>query len=175
MFDLNAAIPQLEPGLNLFAVQLLNSGLTSSDLLFVPELIAELEPISTSPYEQWFAASTGTSGLDNSPTLDLDTDGLNNLLEFAFGGNPTIANPQSLLPTISENRFSYRSRINSATTGLSYLLESSPDLKEGTWTPAANLPTSTSGTGSPEIELIRVTLPATAGRRYFRLRVELAE
>ena len=110
-FDLDDSTSLLQPGLNLLAVQVINAGVRSSDFLFAPELIAELETTSASAYDQWFAAIPGTEGQDSAPDADLDRDGLDNLLEFAFGGNPIASQAVNLNPTISATEFSYRQSI----------------------------------------------------------------
>lgn len=54
-------------------------------------------PTASSPYDTWadgtFANGTLT---DKTPTGDFDSDGLSNLLEFAFGTDPTVSDAGSL-------------------------------------------------------------------------------
>ena len=159
--------------MNTLAVHLLNSGLTSSDLLFVPELIAELEVASTvSPYQQWFYAAPGTAGQDSSPEIDLDLDGLTNLLEFAFGGSPAIAQTTALTPSITDTQFHFRRRVDHTSAGLTYTIEKSNSLRPGSWTPQNGLPI-VSASEDPDIEIVSMPLPVTSERIFYRLRVEL--
>ena len=169
--ELGSAIAGLTPGENVLAIQVLNYGSTSSDLLFVPELIAELE--AGSAYARWFREIPGSDGLDDSPELDLDLDGLTNLLEFAFGGNPLQAQAATLTPLIVEQQLTFRRRIDHVADGLVYSIETSNSLAETSWRPFAASVDSISASGEPGIELITVNLPPGTGRTFYRLRATL--
>jgi len=172
--DLTSAISNLNPGRNILAIQLMNSGLTSSDLLFLPELVAEIETVSGTPYQRWFASIEGTDGMDGAPAIDLDADGLTNLLEFAFGGNPIITETVPIGPTIETGVFSYRRRADFEATGLTYTVESSPSLKVGSWTEATIIRENSSASADPEILNVSVRIPSSE-RLFYRLRVTLAQ
>ena len=173
--DLPGALDSLSVGRNVLAVQVLNSGITSSDLLFVPELIAELEPESGSAYSRWFAAASGTGGLDSAPQFDPDFDRLSNLLEFAFGGLPATPEPVALGPTITGDRLSFRRRISHASDGLEYSVESSQTMLDGSWSELAGLVETVAPSEDPDIEIVTRTLPNSGQRQFFRLRVSLFE
>ena len=48
--------------------------------------------VPPTPFET-FAASFGLTGANSGPADDFDNDGIDNLLEFVFGGDPTISEP----------------------------------------------------------------------------------
>ena len=174
-FDLGAVIPDLRPGANVLAIQLLNSGLSSSDLLFVPELVAELDTQAEGAYLQWFQSQPGTAGLDSSPGIDLDGDRLSNLLEFAFGGSPARAEADPITPLIEGGQFKFFRRKNHLPEGISYVVEMSSSLGTGSWVPLSGAQEFTLPTEHDLIEQVLIQLPADAERSFFRLKVELAE
>ncbi len=55
-------------------------------------------------YASWAAngAQNLTAGVNNSPSADLDGDGISNLMEFALGGAPMVASP-AILPTLTKS------------------------------------------------------------------------
>ena len=85
-------------------------------------------------YQDWAVAS-GLSNASNNPTNDADGDGIPDMLEYAFGSNPTTAS-KNILPTSGSSlnaadgnhyfTYSYRRRINPGT--MTYTLESSASL-----------------------------------------------
>ena len=54
------------------------------------------------PYETWSTVTYGLSGGNEAGDADPDNDGIGNALEFALGGNPTVAS-SSILPTVDES------------------------------------------------------------------------
>ncbi|MFT5413408.1 MAG: hypothetical protein ACI9NC_006162, partial [Verrucomicrobiales bacterium] len=170
---IDASIQSLEAGANVLAVQLINAGTTSSDLLLVPELVAGLQAISGTAYDQWFESQDGSLGQDASPEADLDVDRLNNLLEFAFGGSPTKPETSAISPSVTSQTFTYRRRVDHQAAGLSYSVETSSNLRDSTWAPVINPNETISATASPQIEQVSIPITETGERRFYRLRVEL--
>lgn len=61
--------------------------------------------LPTSSYDVW-ASSKGLTGTDNGATLDPDSDGIANILEFVLGGNPLTGEPLILpVPSQDESNF----------------------------------------------------------------------
>ena len=52
--------------------------------------------VVTTPFEIWINSFPGLSVANRALAADSDGDGINNLLEYALGGNPTIASPAPL-------------------------------------------------------------------------------
>lgn len=92
----------------------------------------------TDTFASWSARQTFPNG-QNGLLQDPDNDGANNLLEYAFFGDPALAN-QSLLPTQGSTAISPSARamtiqfpVRKFTSGLSYVVQANDQLT-GTWT-----------------------------------------
>ena len=109
----------------------------------------------TSTYSGW-AVDHGLYGADAEPTADPDGDGVPNLLEFAFGGNPKVNDP-SVLPQKSlttENGDSYLEITFTrpiGITGVTYTVQTTSDLMS--W------PADSTGLGPARRPSIMVTAP----------------
>ncbi|MGJ8650347.1 MAG: autotransporter-associated beta strand repeat-containing protein [Opitutaceae bacterium] len=57
--------------------------------------------VSSAPYETWAESSFAHPFTDSGILVDFDGDGLNNLLEFVFGGDPTISQ-EGIAPAVSD-------------------------------------------------------------------------
>jgi hypothetical protein len=101
-------------------------------------------PHSTEPpktYAQW-ATDNGLTGDAALRTADPDLDGMDNLLEYALGGDPNVDDATAKLPVsgIVENGgtnwfgYVYNRRRDAATRGLDYSVIIAPDLVFGPWT-----------------------------------------
>ncbi len=119
------------------------------------------------------------SGGQGTATDDPDGDGLNNLLEFALGTLPDVANPADALELkIQEwNGVGYptlTARLGRQAAGCSIRAQVSADLREWqdavAWDESVTQPAETAF----QVRRWRDTLPAGEGAaRYFRLKVEL--
>lgn len=127
------------------------------------------------------------AGLDDeTQTGDPDGDGVSNILEYAFGGDPesgamTAEAGGALLPAISyedgDAVVRFPSRTDAAARGLSYVPEFSEDLE--TWS-SVDVPVFTDGTApfvpaSDDFVRRTISWDATDPRRFFRVRVTLDE
>ncbi len=94
--------------------------------------VTETTPVLT-PYEQW-AQSYNLSGTNALYSANPDGDRLNNLYEWALGGDPTNSLDQGISPTYDTaldagtNWFVYVYPSNSLATNLVYYLETDTDL-----------------------------------------------
>jgi autotransporter-associated beta strand protein len=85
------------------------TGLTSStnyDVYFVADDVPNLQltpfkvdVLTLSAYADWAAGFPGFT--PTTPTLDFENDGIQNLLEFVLGGNPTTNDSLSIGPSVS--------------------------------------------------------------------------
>ncbi|MEN9841090.1 MAG: hypothetical protein RL376_890, partial [Verrucomicrobiota bacterium] len=121
------------------------------------------------PLDSWRLATFGTDA-NTGPAADLadpDTDGLPNLLEYAFGTSPgsaasSAAPAVSLLPApTSKLQLSFLR----ARSDLTYTVETSSDLLN--WSAIATNP----GAVSPTIPVTVTDVATPAPRRFLRLRV----
>ncbi|VGO19233.1 hypothetical protein SCARR_01290 [Pontiella sulfatireligans] len=133
-------------------------------------------------YEQW-GAENGLVSSNSSYDIDADGDGLVNLLEYAFGGNPTTgAEMPPIIPTgkLVANGGSnvvdyiYRRRADAVARGLSYRVETATDLVSNVWNtngyielPAAWL--------EPGFESVTNRMDTISDMRFIRLKIEATE
>ncbi|MCW5560236.1 MAG: cadherin repeat domain-containing protein, partial [Verrucomicrobiae bacterium] len=140
-----------------------------------------------SPFEQW-AEANGIPGAQ--PEDDGDHDGVSNLLEFALGGDPGVADADLLglrVSVVAEGSASWvhlthRRRQNADAIGLSYALVVSPSLTPADWQPvelsSVGFVPSTEGLppGYESVTLrLAESLPESASARFYRLEVSLDE
>lgn len=148
-FDISASIGLLVNGNNVLAIHGFNSSAASSDFVMLPQIITLASPIpSANDYASWVADYPSLTGPDALITADPDLDGIINLLEYAFGGNPAIpgglAGGAPLLPrpAVTTNvgskyfEITYRRRIDAAARNITYTVETSANMATGTWTDA---------------------------------------
>jgi hypothetical protein len=139
----------------------------------------EIEVIES--YRSWSAAL-----LDAGEAVDSDGDGIPNLHEYAFGGDPEVASVvqastgERLLPTVMDDSsgviVSFLQRVDADDRALAYEVEVSSSLAGGSWNPV----TEASGGGSPSpvgsgFERVTLTLVPAGEARFYRLKVTLSE
>jgi hypothetical protein len=126
---------------------------------------------------QAYAASFGLNSVTTgAPDADYDNDGIDTLLEYLFGGNPTLPS-SGLLPAVTKAPgssnvvFTYKRKL--AATGVTQVIEHATSLSPP-WTPAVH------GAGGVTIattpvdartEQVTVTIPSTSTSRFVRLKV----
>lgn len=131
------------------------------------------------PYTAWLARYPGV-GNETSKTDNPDNDRLDNLGEWAFGGNPDDAGDIGHVPTVGTiedggtnwMEYIYAKRKNAAAVGLEYYLELTTDLEAGSWT---NDNYDVVGTGMLDGEFDAVTnrVPTDAeGKQFIKLMIE---
>ncbi len=137
------------------------------------DFLHSLPPDPTlTPAEEWRLAhfETAENTGDAADGEDPDRDGIPNLFERAFGGNPKASDP-SILPATDPSAplLSILYRKSVAATDLVYTVEQSTDLT-GPWTPATG--ESVVVSNADGVETIRFTSPAgDAGRKFLRVKV----
>ena len=95
----------------------------------------KLEIVKVSGFTSW-AEDYGLTGADAAATYDVEPDGLNNLAEYALGGNPTIADAASVLPVFQAvgSHFYFTHTERSDDSSLSYTVQLNSNLVSGIWT-----------------------------------------
>ena len=134
-------------------------------------------------YAEWAAGLT-----DADPGADPDRDGLANLVEYAFGGDPQAgalvlagSHPLGVVPAWQAGTAgaSFPWRTDAELRGLSYFIEWSATMAPGSWSgvPPPGLATEAGGWEPPVAGFERrvVSWPAGAGRLFCRVGVELDE
>ena len=102
---------------------------------------SELPSTPESLYKDW-AAGEGLTESNNDYTADPDGDLLDNLAEYALGGQPTNPASQGIASTYAMEEaggsdwmtYVYAMRADRTDRGLSYYLETTPDLVYSPWT-----------------------------------------
>ena len=145
-----------------------------------PSIGIEFRPvqIGLGPMEEW-AINHGLEGTDATADADPDGDALNNLGEYGLGGDPTNPADQGIPSTYALNEaggtnwityiYPKRSNLNS---GLTYYLELSTNLVDGTW---INDGYDVVGTGiiNPEFNTVTNQIPTEPEReKFIRLVIE---
>lgn len=101
-------------------------------ILTVGEVVVE-----TDPYADWLALYP-TLGSQTNLTDDAEPDGLNNLLEYALGGNPTNDDAAAALPVSEADAgwltLVYGKRADADDVGLTYTVVTDTDLVHGQMT-----------------------------------------
>ncbi|NDV62074.1 sulfatase [Puniceicoccales bacterium CK1056] len=117
----------------------------------------------------------------DAPEANPDRDQLINLMEYAFGGDPTQGGDFSVLPFLVTNaggvpgalEYVYRRRPDAATRGLAYTVQRSTTLQPGSWDTAGVTET---GTDPVDADFESVTTEVQGGDSVFiNLNVDLAE
>ncbi|MEY4483460.1 MAG: hypothetical protein RL693_912, partial [Verrucomicrobiota bacterium] len=134
------------------------------------------------PYQTWIDSATSGSG--SLPTGDFENDGLANLLEYAFGTNPSLNNPGALsvinsttitpgTPKVMEDggmKALFIRRKDWAASGLTYTVQFSPNLT--LWENSVAVPTVIADDGI--LQAVTVPFPALINgepARFFRAQV----
>jgi hypothetical protein len=128
----------------------------------------------------WLVSKGLSADVDTS--VDHDSDGVNTLLEYALGGNPSDENDGGHRPSIAVDqgnsviRFVHQSRKNHAARGLAYRMQTSSDLVYGTWSNMSDTVVSTNGSGDLDFDVITNQIPlGDTEQKFIRLQVEFSE
>ena len=157
--------------------------LTSDELNLVGRSLADKYSLTTAypplPPSDPFVAWIGTNYpalADKTAGGDPDHDGVNNQAEFAFGLNPTSSsscNPIKVPFDKTTGTFSYTRRATPASTGLSYTVWTSTDLKTWTQDTAATASQTVSSTnGDVQTVAVHVTSAPPAGPLFVRVQAQ---
>ncbi len=123
---------------------------------------------------------------DATPTGDSDLDGLGNLLEYAFGGDPSTPShllPETSIPLLPELKMvngiiqlSYLRHKDFVERAISYDLKSTITMAPGTWANASSLITKTTVNSiNTEFEQVTYELSNTSNHQFFRIEITLNE
>ena len=123
--------------------------------------------------DAWQVQYFGLSNPNAGPLLDLDNDGIPNLLEYALNLSPTLSStlPVSTFKNGSVLEYFYTRSKNAVTSGKLFQVEWSDTLGTLSWVSGGVIEQVLSDNGTEQ--QVKATLPAgTNGGRFLRLRVE---
>jgi hypothetical protein len=116
----------------------------------------------TGNYSSW-AISQGIPGAPAGG--DFDQDGITNLMEYALGLNPKVANPSA--GVLSGNVITYTKGTEAIANGdVSWVIESSQTLAPDSWVPQVS-----HAAGNPSATISHSFTPGSLTKDFFRLRV----
>ena len=119
----------------------------------------------TGNYLSW-AISQGIPGAPDSG--DSDNDGITNLMEYALGMAPKVADPSAAV--LSGNVITYNKGADAIANGdVSWVIESSQSLAPNSWIPQVS-----QAAGNPAATISHTFIPGSLTKEFFRLRVTRA-
>lgn len=175
---LNAITGDLQVGDNILAIHGMNRNTTSSDLLFIPELIAVASETS---YLAWLASHPQLQGSAQFTDGDPDDDNRENFLEYAYGLDPSAIDEPTAAEQPTDPEFTvvndsgdaievtFRRRLDYQAHGLSYTVETASDLVNPNWAAVATTQVGNSvpaGDGIAEVVTLRLNAAPTAPQFY---------
>ncbi len=129
-------------------------------------------------YAVWFPA--GLPSEDGDLEADPDRDGMNNLVEYALGGNPTNSDKAAVMPAygLTEDSgtnwftYIYNRRLDAIARGLAYSVLATDDLVSGAWTNSA-IEETASGPLAAGFESVTNRASTTQTNLFIKLQVEI--
>ena len=160
----------------------------NSSTIWSPDAFVEVDYLVLTPilppatpnglYSEWLDGFTGM-GAETNRTDNPDGDLLENLYEYALGGNPMVPDTgnESTFQTLEEGgtnwlEYIYAKRNDAPERGLEYYLETVPNLITGTWT-NDNYTVQGSGVLDDEFDTVTNRVPVDAeNQQFIRLQVD---
>ena len=149
-----------------------DSGIPISQIAGPGTLTVTTGPGGLSPYDDWADGFPGFT--PTTATLDFDNDDIDNLLEFVFGGNPTLSEP-GIAPSVNASGSDLvvtfkRSDASELAPAVMVKVQTSPDLV--TWTDFATIGATdgssyTIAENATAADSIVVTIPKAAATKKF--------
>lgn len=136
-------------------------------------MLDSIHYIRTYTYETWADGQFSDSQIADPTISGVDADpnsnGINNLLEYAFGGNPLVIDGSLVLPTMvfDEDGYGFTYRKDIAYSDIEYIMEESTNLVD--WTTVDG--TLISSEGTYETYRYELTPSDTDTERFLRVRV----
>lgn len=132
----------------------------------------------TDPYLVW-ADGHGLSGDEAKRTADGDIDGLLNLFEYAFGGNPTVDDAAAVSPKAGmvqlggSNAIEYVFNRRTDDPSLQYNLYVNTNLVDGAWVDVDDTYVSGVGdSGMPDVSTVTNLIPMVEQQKFITLEVK---
>lgn len=129
-------------------------------------------------YENW-AKENDLLGSEALRSADLEPDGMNNLLEYALGGDPNFDDAATILPTSGSPdglafKYVFRRRVDAVLRGLTYDLQYNTDLISSPWLSTEGTNETGYSTINSEFDMVTNSFDATGTPTLF-LNLEITE
>ena len=131
----------------------------------------------TELYLNW-AADYGLTNINTTAALDYDVepDGMDNLLEYALGGNPINPDASTIQPTATildgdTWEYVYKRYRNAADRALTYDLQTAGALVGGSWVSSAGMYETGTNTTDAAFDVITNTVPGLGSEMFIKLEV----
>lgn len=156
------------------------SGTTAQDITYYADQFDSVtESFDIEVIESFVSWADGLT--DRSSTGDDDLDGISNLLEYAFGGDPETPSQKlsdsttSILPVYDGDTLTYITLTDASERGLTYTVMTSTELSDD-WVDASSYITEEPPVAiDTALESITVNITPTDEKRFFRIEVTLDE
>ncbi|MEA2067659.1 MAG: hypothetical protein U9P12_00535, partial [Verrucomicrobiota bacterium] len=151
---------------------------TVPDIVFDNFNLTVSVPEAALTFDGWIADYS--VGGQTAMTDDFDGDGMNNLTEYALGGDPSVYDAGAVLPlSVADTGnglfvYVYDRRLDAGTRELTYRLEVDSNLLANTWTTNGVTEVGTE-TLDTEFEAVTNTVPLDQAEKFLRLQIEVAE
>jgi len=170
--DVTPFADNLVVGNNVLAIHGMNRLTADSDMLISARLTSALH-FRAPTYEQWLIAETTLPEAFSGPYDDPDGDRWFNLLEYAFGGNPTTPDHARVAPSLWGDvgyvDLKYRRRVNYMEAGIDYGIWTTPGVMPSVWAPAVGQPIGSVPDADGITEVVTVRFNNLDAERYYRL------
>ncbi|RKX45387.1 MAG: hypothetical protein DRP64_04840 [Verrucomicrobia bacterium] len=149
---------------------------TSSADIYYDDIYVKLKGIA---YAEWTDEKGLAEGVNNARSDDPDTDGMNNLTEYALGGDPLLDDAASILPTFAIMDagggsnfmdYVYNRRLDAADRGLAYGLNVSTNLQSD-WIYVGNAYETGSAGIDPSFESVSNSIPVSGVKGFVNLEI----
>lgn len=135
-----------------------------------------LKLVKGNTYAGWIE-SYSLTGPQADPEYDFEPDGINNMFEYAFGGDPTNPDAAAIRPASDVSgstwTYIYRRRTDAAVRGLVYDLSYTNNLVMP-WADANIYETGTGDTGNPDFEFVTNQIPVGGATEGF-IKLDVSE
>ena len=145
-----------------------SDGVLSSSRIFVLNMTNPLSDRQTWWNQKFGSPDPGVG--PSAATADPDGDGLNNILEYALGGEPLVADATGRFPTFTKEAAGFFLTYGPVRNSVVYDIEVSSDLSSG-WSLSTNLNRTTNQSGTITVhDPLGIPLPA---KKFYRLNISV--
>jgi len=155
----------------------LQAQLTSGPNVMIARIVL-IPPVEIITYAVW-VEDNNLTGANALSTTDIEPDGMDNLLEYALGGNPTNDDSAAFMPVFGIMNiggsnvidYVYNRRLDAAILGLTYGLNQSMNLQSN-WKYVGTAYETDSSTIDLYFESVSNSIPVATDKGFIQLKIE---